>query len=87
MKKTFFIFLTLLLTACTYEGHTLKDYLEDPRAIIKDPHFAEYKQNRDELEGKYLRKEITYAEYVEQMDELDNKYTQEVEERDAILSQ
>ena len=87
MKKALFIFLMFLLTGCTYEGQALTDYLEDPRAIIKDPHFAEYQKNRDELEGQYLRKDITYAEYVEKMDELDNDYTKEVQERNAILSQ
>ncbi|HLF18290.1 MAG TPA: hypothetical protein VI749_05265 [Candidatus Omnitrophota bacterium] len=87
MKKALFVSLTLLLAGCAYEGQTLKDYLEDPRAIIQDPHFTDYKQQRDDLEGQYLRKEITYAEYVERMDELDNDYTKEVQERDAILSQ
>lgn len=78
-----FIFFTF---GCTYEGRTLVDFLEDPRAIIKDPHFEEYKTKRDDLESQYLRKEITYAQYVEQMDELDERYAKEVQERNEKIS-
>ena len=87
MKKIFLVIISLVFLGCTYEGNTLSDYLSDPRSIIRDPHFGEYQESRDELERQYLKKEISYAEYVEKMDELDKQYTKEVEQRNEILSQ
>jgi len=86
MRLITFILALMVLSGCTYEGSTIKDYLEDPRSIIRDPHFTQYKEERDKLERQYLKKEITYAEYVEQMDALDETYSKEVQERNAILS-
>jgi hypothetical protein len=87
MKNALIVLIGFIALGCTYEGNTLRDYLEDPRSIIKDPHFGDYKESRDDLERQYLRKEISYADYVEKMDDLDKRYTQEVEERNEILSQ
>jgi hypothetical protein len=61
-------------------------YLENPRTIMRDPHFAEYKDQRDQLEREYLRKEITYDEYILQRDELDNIYSKEVQERQEKMT-
>jgi hypothetical protein len=80
MKKSLVFIGALLLFGCSYGG-----YLENPEKIIRDPHFAEYKDKRDILESAYLRKEITYAEYIEQRDELDEKYDKEVQERTAVI--
>jgi len=85
MKKAMMLILLLGLLGCAYEGERLSTYLEDPRAIIRDPHFGNYKEKRDALESQYLKKEITYAEYVGQMNELDDNYSREVQERDEII--
>ena len=74
-----------LFSGCAYEGPGLRQYLEDPRSIIKDPHFTEYQENRDNLEHLYLTDQITYADYVKQVDELESTYTKEVNERNAKL--
>ena len=71
----------LVLFGCTYG----QDYLDNPVSFIRDPHFSEYKDNRDDLESSYLRKEITYAEYIEQKDKLDLTYTKEIQERDSVI--
>ncbi|MCD4779149.1 MAG: hypothetical protein K8S27_01165 [Candidatus Omnitrophica bacterium] len=61
-------------------------YLENPRTLIRDPHFAEYKKQRDELEREYLRKEIMYDDYILRRDELDNIYSKEVQERQEKMN-
>lgn len=83
IKKCLLLFCALALFGCTYG----QNYLENPETLIRDPHFADYQEKRDDLERQYLRKEITYAEYVEQKDQLDEKYDREVQERtDVIIS-
>jgi hypothetical protein len=82
MTKKFFLFLTVLaLCGCSYG----QDYLEDPGSLIRDPHFAAYQEKRDDLELRYLRKEITYAEYVEEKDALDQTYDKEIQERNEKI--
>ncbi len=77
IKKSLLLFCTLVLAGCSYG----QNYLENPEMFIRDPHFAEYKEKRDDVERQYLRKEITYVEYVEQKDRLDATYDREVQER------
>jgi hypothetical protein len=86
MKKLLLILMCFMALGCAYEGRNLSEYFEDPRSLIRDPHFTEYKEERDELESLYLSKEIDYAEYVERMDELDKTYAKEVAERDAKIA-
>lgn len=86
MKKMILLFLGLFILGCAYEGTSLKTYFENPRSLIKDPHFGEYKQKRDALESQYLKKEITYSEYVQKMDELDQAYAKEVQQRNQKIS-
>ncbi|HQP10096.1 MAG TPA: hypothetical protein PKV41_01780 [Candidatus Omnitrophota bacterium] len=81
IKKLFLLLCILTVLGCTYG----QDYLEDPGALIRDPHFADYSSKRDDLELQYLRKEITYADYVQQRDELDQKYDKEVQERNQKI--
>ena len=83
IKKSLLLFCALALFGCSYG----QNYLENPETLIRDPHFADYKEKRDNLEIKYLRKEITYAEYVEQKGRLDETYDKEVQERTNIISQ
>jgi len=87
MKKLPLMIMIALLAGCTYEGTTLRDVFEDPRSLIKDSHFTDYKEKRDALESQYLSKEITYVEYVEKMNELDNKYSGEVKERNDKIAE
>jgi len=79
IKKSLALIIVLTIFGCSYG----QNYLENPELLIRDPHFAEYKDNRDDLESQYLRKEITYADYIEQRDQLDNIYDKEVKERNA----
>ena len=86
MKKNFILFLVLGLMGCAAGAEKLQTYIEEPEYLIRDPHFAEYEHNSDELEREYLQKKISYAEYIEQKNELDENYDREVQERDAIIS-
>ena len=85
-KKMLLLFLASALVGCTYAGErTLEDYLHDPKTWVQDPHFADYKEKRDELESQYLQKKISYAQYLEQRTALDDKYAQEVQERNEKI--
>ncbi|MBU0468458.1 MAG: hypothetical protein KKD07_01990 [Candidatus Omnitrophica bacterium] len=86
VKKGLLVLLAMVLVGCTYQGEKLSSYFENPRSIIKDPHFTNYKAKRDALESQYLQKEISYADYSEGMDALDESYAKEVQERDAKIS-
>lgn len=79
MKKALAVLCLLALFGCA----SGQNYLDEPEWFIKDPHFADYKNQRDDLEVQYLHKEITYAEYVEQKSKLDEKYDREVQERNS----
>lgn len=83
IKKSLLLVCAVVLLGCTYG----QDYIDNPVSFIRDPHFTEYKDHRDDLELQYLHKEITYAEYVKAKDELDETYAKEVQERnDKIIS-
>jgi len=82
IKKIFLLLFAVTILGCSYG----QNYLENPESFIRDPHFGEYKKNRDELERSYLHKEITYAEYIRQRDKMDEVYAKEVQERDNIIS-
>jgi len=79
MKKSLLLLSTLVLFGCSYG----QDYLKNPSSFIRDPHFTDYKSNRDDLESAYLSKEITYAEYIEQKNKIDEQYSKEVQERNS----
>ncbi len=85
MKKLVALLMLVLCAGCSYEGKTFEDYMHDPGAIIKDPHYSSYKEKRDALESQYLNKKITYPEYIEKVKALDNKYNQEVDKRNRII--
>lgn len=82
MKKSLLVLCMIVIFGCSYG----QNYLKNPTSFIRDPHFTEYKNNRDDLESSYLSKEITYAEYIEQKDKIDEKYTKEVQERNSKIS-
>jgi len=85
MKNIIFILLSIFVVGCSYEGKNVTEYLDDPGSIIKDPHFAAYKEERDALESQYLHGQIEYSDYKEKVDVLDQKYNKEVEERNAKM--
>lgn len=86
MKKIILIIFIVGLMGCTYQGEKLNTYINEPKYLIRDPHFARYTQERDELEKQYIEKKITYADYVEKRDALDLQYTKEVQERNNKIS-
>jgi hypothetical protein len=87
MKKTAFLSVTLFaLIGCSTGQEKLEMYVDNPKYLIKDPEFESYKGQLDDLESKYLRKEITYVEYLEQKQQFDNTYDKGVQERNDIIS-
>lgn len=76
------IVLSLVLTGC---ADKIQGYIDEPQTLLQDPHFAEYQETQDKLEGQYLRKEITYAEYLERKGRIEDKYTKEVQDRQDVI--
>lgn len=85
MKKIIGTLALVLLVGCSYQGEDLDTYLDDPKSLIRDPHYSSYEKKKDALESKYLRKEITYAVYLEETKKLDDTYSKEVDERTKII--
>jgi len=82
MKKNFiYLFFCLFLFGCAYHGDSLQTFIDDTKALIKDPHFAKYQEDRNSLEHQYLKKKITYSEYLDRVEKLDLIYAKEVQER------
>ena len=53
--------------------------------IIRDQEFADFKQERDAVERRYLNKDLTYAEYLKQKQQLEQEYDLKVQERQEAL--
>jgi hypothetical protein len=85
MKKIGIGLLMLSLLGCSQGGAGFQSMIDDPRTILKDPHYAAYQQNLDDLERRYLRREITYVKYLEEKKQFDDTYDQEVKEREGII--
>ena len=83
MRTAIGLLLLVMLVGCSYQG---KNYFEEPKYLIRDPHFSDYQEKRNALESKYLSKEITYGEYVKQADELEETYSKEVQTRESNLA-
>ncbi len=81
MKRLLLGMVILGLVGCAYEGTRFKDYFEDPKLLIEDPLFLQYRQEREDLEKQYLNKKISYAEYLQELRDLDARYDKEVEDR------
>ena len=81
MRKIIVGLAALFLVGCSTVQEKIETYTDEPENFVKDPHFGDYKTNLDELESRYLKKEITYAEYLERKKEIDEKYSKEVQER------
>ncbi|MGE0267953.1 MAG: hypothetical protein AB7S78_05820 [Candidatus Omnitrophota bacterium] len=85
MKNVIGVLALVLLFGCSYQGEDLETYLDDPKSLIRDPHYSNYEKKKDALESRYLRKEITYAVYLEETQKLDDIYSREVDERTKII--
>ena len=85
MKKMMLIFLMAMLSGCSYGENGFQDVVDDPAMLLKDPHFAQYQEQLDNLEHAYLRKEITYAQYVEEKKRLEDPYEGEVQHRQDVI--
>ena len=53
IKKSLLLVCVLAFAGCSSYG---QNYLENPEMILRDPHFTQYKENRDGLERQYLHK-------------------------------
>jgi hypothetical protein len=76
----------LLLSLIVFVVGCSKYDITQPKTLFQDPHFSQYKEERDILESQYLNKEIDYSAYVEQRDALDARYDKEVNQRDQKIS-
>ena len=86
MKKIILSFLFFCLAGCSTGQEKLRTYLEEPEYLIKDPHFAAYKQQLDNLDREYyLEKKMTYVEYLEKKKEIDAQYEKEVKQRTDVI--
>jgi len=79
MKKIFILVLCVALFGCSY---TMKDYIENPTTILRDPLSYEHREDLNKLERAYLRKEMTYAQYLEKKKQLEEDYNRDVQNRE-----
>lgn len=79
------VLVAVLLTGCQACGDKFQTYSDDPGYLIRDPHFAGYEKASQDLERRYLSKDITYAVYMDEKKALDLKYQGEVEKREVIF--
>ena len=60
-------------------------YLDDPKTILKDPHYAAYHEKLETLESSYLNNEMAYAEYLQKKKDIEDMYGKEVRDRAAAI--
>lgn len=77
MKNWNLLFVVLFIVGCSYGVDRIS-------TLVKDPDFAAYQEKKDDLESRYLRKQITYAQYLSQKKQLDDQYTKGVQHRQAL---
>ncbi|MFA5087545.1 MAG: hypothetical protein WC552_00760 [Candidatus Omnitrophota bacterium] len=85
MKIIQWFVLILFLVGCSACAHSFRSYLDDPRLILKDPHYAAYQGKVTAVEHSYLRGQMDYAEYLEARKQIDEDYAKEVQSRDRII--
>ena len=81
MKNIIFILLAFFIAGCSAQEGGLKNYIEEPRWFLKDPHYAAYQKKQDDLESEFLQRTITYAEYIQRREVLEETYEKEIQER------
>ncbi|MCK5214548.1 MAG: hypothetical protein KAR05_04275 [Candidatus Omnitrophica bacterium] len=86
MKRcVLFILLVLFAVGCSNGGSRIKMYMDDPKTILEDPMSVNHQDALDNLESRYLRKEITYAEYLKKKRQLEEDYAKEAQKmRDTV---
>ena len=80
MKKVLLSCLVFVFLGCSYEMET---YIKKPGTILKDPLTVDYRQEMNDLERAYLRKEMTYAQYLDRKNELEESYAMRVQKREG----
>lgn len=85
MKKFFLVLAVVLATGCSYPKHNFESYVDNPGEILKDPHYADYREKMDALESSYLQKKITYVEYQDKKKDLEDQYTDQVNKRNEVI--
>ena len=78
MKKYFLFAIVLFFAGCSY--------IDNPETLLKDPHYASYKEASDALEHEYLQGRIDYPEYLNRKKQIDDDYTKEVQDRNAKIA-
>jgi len=79
MKKMLLVVFCGVLVGCSYG---MRDYIDNPSTLLRDPLTYAHRQELNELERAYLRKEMTYAEYLEQKKQLEEDYDRKVQNRE-----
>jgi hypothetical protein len=85
MKKFLIVVFVFVLFGCAENQQRFRSYVDDPGTFLKDPHYAEYQENLNDLESSYLSKEISYSEYLKQKSQLDNDYERDVQRRTKTI--
>ena len=83
MKKAVVTLLLLVMIGCSSEK--VQSYLSDPGTLLQDPLSVNHQKALDELEGAYLRKEMTYAEYLQKKKQLEEDYSRAATARKNII--
>ena len=78
MKKILFYCLVVLCAGC---AHSWETYVEDPKTLLEDPLTVNHQAALDDLESRYLHKEMTYAEYLDRKKRLEEDYAEKVQVR------
>lgn len=84
VKWRFLLGAGLALCVCSC-ADKIQRYMDDPKTLLEDPVSVGHQKALDDLETRFLHKEITYAQYLEQKQTLEDDYTRKVEKRQNII--
>jgi hypothetical protein len=79
MQRLALLIIVFFVVGCSYGADRIS-------SLVKDPDFAAYQEKMDNVESRYLHKEITYAQYLEQKKHLDDQYSKGVQHRRALAA-
>ncbi len=85
MNKAALVVVVMVFLGCSYGKQHVESMLDNPPAILEDSLYADIEASLEELEGRYLRQEISYAQYLEKKKELENRYKYEADRRSIII--
>lgn len=87
MRNIIVLISMLLLVGCSYsQQDSWNDNYYVPDRWLKDSRFSDYRQQREEIEERYLQKKIDYEEYIQKMKELNGLYEEGVRNREDDYS-